>query len=98
MNQPDPLISTYDDIAAEYYDPARHPTCANFSELSNCFLDQRIRRFATPAINILEIGAGRSTVAPIMSTQGLPLAKLTLLDKSARMLDTHGNGRAEARI
>ncbi len=80
-------IMTYDAVAAEYYDPIRHPTCANFSELSNRFLDPRILKYATPAMNILEIGAGRSTVAPIMSAVGLPLVKLTLLDKSSLMLE-----------
>ncbi len=80
-------IVTYDAVAAEYYDPVRHPTSANFSELSNRFLDPRIRKYATAVMNILEIGAGRSTVAPIMSAAGLPLRKLTLVDKSPLMLE-----------
>ncbi len=79
-------IATYDAVAAEYYDPVRHPTCANFAELSSQFLNPRLRKYATAPIDILEIGAGRSTVAPILSAAGLPVAGLTLLDKSAAML------------
>jgi len=79
-------IATYDAIAAEYYDQARHPTCANFSELSNAFLHSRIQKYAAAGGNILEVGAGRSTAASILQEEGLPISRLTLLDQSARML------------
>ena len=86
MNKPDLRVSTYEDVAAEYYDPVRHPTCANFSELSNAFLHPRICKYAAAGANIIEVGAGRSTVAPILRTHNVPVTSLTLLDQSARML------------
>lgn len=86
VKMPDSRISTYDDVAAEYYDPQRHPTCADFSQLSNAFLVPRILSFDFRDTRILEVGAGRSTVAPIMHQRGLSLSRLTLLDKSSRML------------
>jgi SAM-dependent methyltransferase len=79
--------TTYDDIAAEYYDAVRHPTCANFLELSAAFLVPRIQKHAPTAKNILEVGAGRSLVAPIMAAKNLPLSHVTLLDQSPRMLE-----------
>jgi ubiquinone/menaquinone biosynthesis C-methylase UbiE len=76
----------YDLVAAEYYDAQRHPTCANFGELSVRFLGERILKLAPPGSRILEVGAGRSIVAPILADAGRPLASLTLLDESAAML------------
>jgi SAM-dependent methyltransferase len=86
-NHPDRSLSTYEDVAAEYYDPLRHPTCANFSELSNVFLVPRIRKYASASTRILEVGAGRSIVAPTQRAHGLSVAGLTLLDQSAGMLE-----------
>jgi|SRR5580704_3013808 SAM-dependent methyltransferase len=86
INKPNLPVSTYEDVAVEYYDPVRHPTCANFSELSNAFLHPRIRKYAAAGGNILEVGAGRSTAAPILQERGVPVTRLTLLDQSARML------------
>jgi SAM-dependent methyltransferase len=95
----DSRISTYDDVASEYYDPKRHPTCANFSELSHTFLVPRILRFELLSTNILEVGSGRSTVAPILSEQNLLMNRLTLLDQSPGML-AHSQewGRKGARL
>jgi SAM-dependent methyltransferase len=78
--------STYDDIAAEYYDAARHPTCANFLELSAAFLTPRIQKFASVAAAFLEVGAGRSLVAPILA-RSRPHSRVVLLDQSPRMLE-----------
>lgn len=86
MTKPHPAVSTYDDVAVEYYDSLRHPTCANFSELSTAYLAPRVRKYLSKLSPILEVGAGRSTVAPIMHREGVPLGQLTLLDKSAGML------------
>lgn len=80
-------LSTYDDIAAEYYDAVRHPTCANFFELSAAFLVPRIQKYAPAAKAILEVGTGRSIVAPIVAADKLPLSHVTLLDQSPRMLE-----------
>jgi SAM-dependent methyltransferase len=80
-------LSTYNDIADEYYDAVRHPTCANFFELSAGFLVPRIQKYAPAAKTILEVGAGRSLVAPIMAAKNFPLSHVTLLDQSPRMLE-----------
>lgn len=79
-------VDTYDKIAGEYYDVVRHPTCANFDELTQAFLRERIEYFLDEANYVLEVGAGRSIVAPIMASKDRPLEKLTLLDNSHEML------------
>ena len=84
-------LSTYDDIAAEYYDDVRHPTCANFFELSAAFLVPRIKKYAPVARAILEVGTGRSIVAPTVGANKLPLSHVTLLDQSPRMLEHSRN-------
>lgn len=86
MTELHPPVSTYDDVAVEYYDSLRHPTCANFSELSKVYLTPRVRKYLSTFSKILEVGAGRSTVAAIMHQDGYPLERLTLLDKSSGML------------
>jgi ubiquinone/menaquinone biosynthesis C-methylase UbiE len=87
MNYSSRLIVNYDNIAAEYYNPIRHPTCANFAELSKAFLTPRIQERARSAKNILEVGVGRSTVAPILAAEHISLGKLILLDESRKMLE-----------
>jgi SAM-dependent methyltransferase len=87
MNTIVTALSTYDDIAAEYYDAVRHPTCANFFELSAAFLVPRIQKYAPAAKSILEVGTGRSIVAPAMAAKELPVSHVTLLDRSPRMLE-----------
>lgn len=78
-------VSTYDEVAAEYYDSSRHPTCANFWELSNAFLVPRIQRLAS-APRILEVGCGRSIAAAALAEGTHALNALTLIDQSPRML------------
>lgn len=79
-------MDNYDAIASEYYDVLRHPTCANFGELSGGFLRSRIEHHLCDSGRVLEVGAGRSTVAPIMKNRGLSLNNLILLDNSVAML------------
>ena len=88
------IRSTYDEIAAEYYDSAAHPTCANFSELSARFLRPKIINNLRNSTRVLEMGAGRSLVAPIMAAELLPLKKLILLDNSPAMLKYSQRWRA----
>jgi SAM-dependent methyltransferase len=85
---PSSRLATYDDIALEYYDPVRHPTCANFRELSTSYLSPRLTRLSGNEELIVEVGAGKSIVAPVLAALGLQLRMLILLDKSAEML-TH---------
>lgn len=79
--------ASYDSVASEYYDSTRHPTCANFSELSKTFIESRIPRYIAINQKILEVGCGRSTAAPILETLNISVAQLTLLDQSKRMLE-----------
>jgi SAM-dependent methyltransferase len=86
MNESLHWISSYEEIAAEYYDPLQHPTCANFSELSEAFLEPRIRQLSLSSKHILEVGCGRSIAARVLAEDKVCDAKLTLLDQSPRML------------
>ncbi len=79
-------FAEYDPIAAEYYDAVRHPTCANFGELSILFLEPRIQKLASNCQRVVEVGAGRSVAAPILHQNGVPLSRLTLVDTSEGML------------
>jgi ubiquinone/menaquinone biosynthesis C-methylase UbiE len=76
----------YQPIAEEYYDEKWHPTCSNFGELSRAFLAARIHNLATPESNALEVGAGRSILAKVFEEDGLPLSRVTILDRSKDML------------
>src|SRR5882762_6235910 len=83
---PRSAVQSYDCVAAEYYDTERHPTCSNFGELSERFIASRFPHKADSWTTILEVGAGRSMVAPLMTGVGLQLDRLTLLDCSSVML------------
>jgi len=76
---------SYDIIASEYYDPRAHPTCHNFNQLSRIYLERWIRE---PWVhrNVLEIGAGNSSVAAILYARGYQLDGLEITDSSAPML------------
>jgi SAM-dependent methyltransferase len=78
--------SSYDAVASEYYDAKSHPTCANFSELSNKYIIPRLRTLVAEKGDILEIGPGKSSVAPVLEELNLDMRKLTLLDHSPGML------------
>jgi SAM-dependent methyltransferase len=99
VKMPDLRITSYDDVASEYYDSNRHPTCANFSELSQAFLAPRVLSWVLQDANILEVGSGRSSVAPLLSERNQLMNRLTLLDQSPGML-AHSQewGRKGARM
>jgi len=78
--------STYSILADEYYDTARHPTCANFRWAGLRILDQWLTRFASKDDRILEIGAGKSVAAPLLHRMKRPLDQLVLTDESIEML------------
>lgn len=76
---------SYDIVAGEYYDPVAHPTCYNFNRLSRVYLERWIPE---PWLNrdVLEIGAGNSSVAAILHARGYLLNGLHITDASAKML------------
>ena len=77
---------SYDRIASEYYDAARHPTCHNFGELSERMIASWCNQIPSFRTQILEIGAGRSIIARIMAAADQQLDRLILLDQSKGML------------
>jgi SAM-dependent methyltransferase len=86
-------VSSYDPIAAEYYDPAKHPTCADFRDATAALLDEFLSPIAAAPLPCLEIGAGKSLLAEAFQARGWPIAGLTLTDASPAML-AHSNGWA----
>ena len=80
------LHGEYEDLASEYYDPLRHPTCANFREASDLLLGGWLREYSAAGAWICEVGAGRSTVAEQLAMRNISLNRLTLADSSAEML------------
>jgi 2-polyprenyl-3-methyl-5-hydroxy-6-metoxy-1,4-benzoquinol methylase len=93
MNADEPLdgaqirasAQSYDRIATEYYDPVRHPTCADFRDATRLLLDRFLAQHA-PRQRALELGAGKSLVAECYAAHELPLTTLTITDASAAML------------
>ena len=81
------MIGTYDDLALEYYDVERHPTCANFREASRLLLKTWLLSHDQTGRTIVEVGAGMSLVAEVLAGEGKPLDSLILLDSSPRMLE-----------
>ncbi len=81
------MRGSYDDLALEYYDAERHPTCANFREASRLLLRSWLRPFDPGTGTMVEVGAGMSLVAELAVEQNKPLGSLVLLDSSPRMLE-----------
>ncbi len=83
---------TYTDLASEYYDAARHPTCANFREASCVLLATWLPGFARPGSKVLEVGAGASIVADWLAKGGRTVARFVATDLSPDMLAySHGS-------
>jgi ubiquinone/menaquinone biosynthesis C-methylase UbiE len=78
------MVSGYSAIANEYYDTERHPTCANFDELSRKFLEPRLREPKGDLSTIIEVGAGRSIVTQALRKNYV--ANIILVDSSLEML------------
>lgn len=80
------IWGTYEELASEYYDPIRHPTCANFREASGYLLKEWLRIYAIGNGWLCETGPGRSLVAELLSDLGISLKRLILVDSSPSML------------
>lgn len=78
--------SPYDDLAAEYYDRVRHPTCANFRDASGILLRSWLDVVNARTGWICEVGPGKSLWAEIMSPDAARLCQLVLIDSSPLML------------
>lgn len=79
-------LESYSEIAGEYYDAILHPTCASLRELSEAFLVPRIAALPATLRCLVEVGAGRSILAPVWVGCGRPSNVLTLLDSAPGML------------
>lgn len=77
---------TYDELAEEYYDRRRHPTCANFRDACALLYQQWLPRCWHQTGWICETGAGRSLVAEIAVERQLRTEGLILLDSAPNML------------
>lgn len=86
VTRPRAPVVTYEEIAAEYYDPRRHPTCANFREASAWVLGGWLRRFPVAAGRSCEVGAGDSLLAELLADAGAGLEGLVISDASPSML------------
>jgi ubiquinone/menaquinone biosynthesis C-methylase UbiE len=80
----DAFSSNYEDVASEYYDHDRHPTCKNYTEASRAF----VARHIPPNLSgtFVDVGAGRSILCELLSSSGRDLGTSILVDSSASML------------
>lgn len=78
--------ASYEDLAAEYYDPVRHPTCANFRQASRLLLEKWLPKYLPGGSAVCEVGPGRSLVAELADQTGKAFCTMTLLDSSSAML------------
>lgn len=79
-----PPVSPYERLAAEYYDASRHPTSANFREASALILGDWLG--SLNAVDILEVGAGRSVVWEVLPQSSASSRNVTITDSSPSML------------
>jgi SAM-dependent methyltransferase len=78
-------VASYEDIALEYYDHRRHPTCRDLRELSIRFLGPRLRAGLPDDGCLVEVGPGLSVLAPAAAATDA-LSRVILVDSSPRML------------
>jgi SAM-dependent methyltransferase len=78
-------LSSYEDVASEYYDASRHPTCRDLRQLSAEFLVPLLRAGLPPIGSLVETGPGMSILAPEAAAANA-LSRVTLVDSSPAML------------
>jgi ubiquinone/menaquinone biosynthesis C-methylase UbiE len=90
-------VGSYSQLASEYYDPRRHPTCANFREASAAMLRPWFGAFLSPGTAILETGAGASIVCELADELKLQVL-LILSDQSPEMLSKSNRRSFDRRL
>lgn len=85
-------------IAAEYYDPSRHPTVANLTESSSRLAGRWLDLIEASGKDICDVGAGRSVVARWLEVKGSALSNLVLTDSSREMLQHSAQWCETARL
>ncbi|WP_081247273.1 methyltransferase domain-containing protein [Mycobacterium avium] len=78
-------VVSYEALAAEYYDSAKHPTCANFGLASRRLLCPLLDVTFMSGDRICEVGPGRSSVAEWLHGRGEKLNQLILVESSRGM-------------
>jgi ubiquinone/menaquinone biosynthesis C-methylase UbiE len=78
-------VGSYEQVASEYYDALRHPTCANF-RLASAYLLERLVP-DVPAEQCCEVGAGDSLLADLIWRRREDLAGLLVTDLNPAMLE-----------
>lgn len=78
-------VHRYGRIADEYYDGFAHPTCADFRDASEMYLD---RLWTSEAVvgRIADIGCGRSLLAKKLAGKSASETSLVLVDESSEMI------------
>src|SRR6267154_4174739 len=79
-------LGTYEELAQEYYDATRHPTCANFRHASAILFRKWSSNLSSDAHWSCEIGPGRSLLAELRTLGEFSTKGLLLVDSSASML------------
>ncbi len=79
------VTNIYNMLAFEYYDPARHPTCANFRDGSEQLIESWLTEIPI-AGSVCEVGCGMSIVASMFWDKNLSLKRLYLTDSAPSML------------
>jgi SAM-dependent methyltransferase len=79
------VADSYERVAAEYYDPVRHPTCANFRAASASLLE-RLTPDVSPG-HCCEVGAGDSLLADLLWRRHRDVEGLLITDAGPRMLN-----------
>jgi len=80
------VLSTYEEIAPEYYDSDRHPTCANFRAASHQSLLKFLRSADVNGKIVCEVGPGKSLLAEVLAELDCRPAEIILIDLSPSML------------
>ncbi len=79
-------LDRYEEIAAEYYDPNRHPTAANFRAASRLVLEKLIPSLVTLSSAVVEVGCGSSLLMEVLTSASISVGTVTLVDSSPTML------------
>lgn len=83
----DVTLSSYEAIASEYYDPVRHPTCANFLEGSHRLLRDWLSGWSPRDQGwLVEIGPGRAALTRYLTRRPGVAHRVVLVDSSWSML------------
>lgn len=77
--------NVYKMFADEYYDPVRHPTCANFRDASEQLIVSWVGDILG-ADPVCEVGCGMSIIAEMYCDKNLSFKNLYLTDSAVRML------------